>query len=74
MLVKNLDAVSDTMEQKQQRQDRYEDLVLFAAPFNKGKCAHACATYGSENEFFEIFKTATTRKLQKLLFFFKIRT
>lgn len=37
MLVKNLDAISDTMEQKQQRQDRYEDLVLFAAPFNKGE-------------------------------------
>lgn len=34
MLVKHPE---ETMEQKQQRQDKYEEVVIFAAPFNKGK-------------------------------------
>lgn len=38
MLVKHPEAASETMEQKQQRQDKYEEVVIFAAPFNKGKC------------------------------------
>ncbi|KAG4072789.1 hypothetical protein HA402_009612 [Bradysia odoriphaga] len=35
MLVKHPDGANETMEQKQQRQDKYEELVIFAAPFNK---------------------------------------
>lgn len=37
MLVKHPEGASDTMEQKQQRQDKYEEVVLFATPYNKGK-------------------------------------
>lgn len=36
MLVKHPDGANETMEQKQQRQDKYEEVVIFAAPFNKG--------------------------------------
>lgn len=37
MLVKHPEGAAETMEQKQQRQDKYEEVVIFAAPFNKGK-------------------------------------
>lgn len=38
MLIKHPDSGSETMEQKQQRQDKYEEVVMYAAaPFNKGK-------------------------------------
>lgn len=38
MLVKHPESGSETMEQKQQRQDKYEEVVMYAAaPFNKGK-------------------------------------
>lgn len=37
MLVKHPEGASETMEQKQQRQDKYEEVVLIAAPV-KGKC------------------------------------
>lgn len=36
MLVKPPEISSETMEQKQQRQDKYEDVVIMAAPV-KGK-------------------------------------
>lgn len=36
MLVKHPEAATETMEQKQQQQDKYEEVVIFAAPFNKG--------------------------------------
>lgn len=38
MLIKHPEAAAETMEQKQQRQDKYEEVVIFAAPFNKGEC------------------------------------
>lgn len=37
MLVKNPEGANDSMEQKQQHQDKYEEVVLFAAPFSKGE-------------------------------------
>lgn len=37
MLVKHPEAATETMEQKQQRQDKYEEVLFLAAPFNKGK-------------------------------------
>lgn len=37
MLVKPVDSPTDTLEQKQQRQDKYEEVVIYAAPFNKGE-------------------------------------
>lgn len=38
MLVKHPESGSETMEQKQQRQDKYEEVVMYAAaPFNKGE-------------------------------------
>lgn len=37
MLVKHPEGASNTAEQKQPHQDRYEEVILFAAPFNKGK-------------------------------------
>lgn len=37
MLVKHPEGAAETMEQKQQRQDKYEEVVLFAAPFSKGE-------------------------------------
>lgn len=36
MLVKHPEGASETMEQKQQRQDIYEEVVIYAAPFSKG--------------------------------------
>lgn len=37
MLVKYPDIANETMEQKQQRQDKFEEFVMYAtAPFNKG--------------------------------------
>lgn len=36
MLVKHPEGASETMEQKQQRQDKYEEVVIYAAPFSKG--------------------------------------
>lgn len=37
MLVKHPESGTETMEQKQQRQDKYEEVVMYAAaPFNKG--------------------------------------
>lgn len=36
MLVKHPEGASETMEQKQQRQDKYEEVFIYAAPFNKG--------------------------------------
>lgn len=40
MLIKHSDGAGETMEQKQHRLDKYEEVVIFAAPFNKGKAAH----------------------------------
>lgn len=38
MLVKHPESGSETMEQKQQRQDKYEEVIMYAAaPFSKGK-------------------------------------
>lgn len=38
MLVKHPESGTETMEEKQQRQDKYEEVVMYAAaPFNKGK-------------------------------------
>lgn len=36
MLVKHPEAATETMEQKQQRQDKYEEVLFLAAPSNKG--------------------------------------
>lgn len=41
MLVKPLEGASETMEEKQQRQEKYEDAVLIAAPIN-GKYFICC--------------------------------